>query len=118
MLDGPERQAPGGEAPRGGAVAVSRDTARDTPAEAVLDLLSALRRAAARWPDRVALVFDETGESLTFAALDARVDRVAAALAGSGVGHGDRVAIIMSWHARAACRAVRTARWPWRPRDP
>ena len=95
MFDGPERRAPGGEALRGGAAAVSCDTARDTPAEAVLDLLSALRRAAARWPDRVALVFDETGESLTFAALDACVDRVATALAGSGVGHGDRVAIML-----------------------
>ena len=95
MFDGPERQAPKGEALHGRAAAVSRDTARDTPAEAVLDLLSALRRAAARRPDRVALVFDETGESLTFAALDARVDRVAAALAGSGVGHGDRVAIML-----------------------
>ena len=73
----------------------SRDTARDLPAEAVLDLLTALGRAAARWPDRAALVFDETGETLTFSALAARVDRVAAALAGAGIGRGDRVAIML-----------------------
>ena len=71
------------------------DPARDVPAEAVLDLLTALRRAAARWPDRVALVFDETGESLTFAALHARVERFAAALAGSGIARGDRVGIML-----------------------
>ena len=71
------------------------DPARDIPAEAVLDLLTALRRAASRWPDRVALVFDETGEILTFSALDARVERVAAALAGCGIEHDDRVAIML-----------------------
>ena len=73
----------------------SRDTARDLPAEAVLDLLTALRRAAARWPDHAALVLDETGETLTFFALAARVDRVAVALAGAGIGRGDRVAIML-----------------------
>ena len=71
------------------------DLARDLPAEAVLDLLTALRRAASRWPDRVALVFDETGESLTFSALHARVERFAAALAGSGIARGDRVGIML-----------------------
>ena len=71
------------------------DSARDIPAEAVLDLLTALRRAASRWPDRVALVFDETGESLTFSALHARVERFAAALAGSGIARGDRVGIML-----------------------
>ena len=65
------------------------------PAEAVLDLVTALRRAATRWPDRAALVFDETGERLTFAALAARVDRVAATLAGIGIGSGDRVGIML-----------------------
>ena len=61
----------------------------------MLDLLTALRRAAARWPDRTALVFDETGESLTFRGLAARVERVAAALAGAGIAPGDRVAIML-----------------------
>ena len=65
------------------------------PAEAVLDLVTALRRAATRWPDRAALVFDETGERLTFAALAARVDRVAATLAGIGIGSGDCVGIML-----------------------
>ena len=69
--------------------------ARDIPTEAVLDLLTALRRAASRWPDRVALVFDETGESLTFAALHARVERFSAALAASGIARGDRVGIML-----------------------
>ena len=68
---------------------------RDLPAEAVLDLVTALHQAAARWPDRTALVFDETGESLTFADLAARVDRVAAALAGLGIGSGDRIGIML-----------------------
>ena len=67
----------------------------DLPAEAVLDLVTALRRAAARWPDRTALVFDETGDSLTFSELAARVDRVAAALAGTGIESGDRVGIML-----------------------
>ncbi len=73
----------------------SRDTARDLPAEAVLDLLTALGRAAARWPNRTALVFDETGETLTFSTLAARVDRVAVVLAGAGIESGDRVAIML-----------------------
>ena len=73
----------------------STESASRLPAEAVLDLVTALRRAAARWPDRTALVFDETGESLTFSDLAARVDRVAAALAHIGIGSGDRVGIML-----------------------
>ena len=85
----------GGDALRRKAAVNSADTARDIPAETVLDLLTALRRAAARWPARAALVFDETGETLTFSTLAARVDRVAAALAGAGIGRGDHVAIML-----------------------
>jgi len=63
---------------------------------APLDNLPALgRHAAAAWPDRTALVFDETGETLTFAEIDARSDRIAAALAMRGVGPGDRVAVML-----------------------
>ena len=92
----------------------SGDTAGSIPAEAVLDLLTALGRAVARWPDRAALVFDETGETLTFSALAARVDRVAAALAGTGIERSDRVAIMLpnrvewplAWLALARIGAV------------
>ena len=63
--------------------------------ESVLDLTTALRRASARWPDRRALVFDETGDSLTFSQLATRVDRFAAALAAAAIGPGDRVGIML-----------------------
>lgn len=49
----------------------------------------ALRRAAIRMPDKIAVV-DDT-RRLTYAELDARVDRTAAALAERGVGAGDVV---------------------------
>jgi len=74
------------------------ESAGDLPAETVLDLRTALRRAAARWPDRAALVFDATGESLTFAALAVRVDRIAATLAGIGIGRDDHVGIMLPNH--------------------
>ena len=85
----------GGGASRRGVAVTCGDTACDIPPEAVLDLVTALRRAAARWPDRAALVFDETGDSFTFSELAARVDRMAAALAGSGIGPSDRVGIML-----------------------
>ena len=74
---------------------IGADKSCGVPSEAVLDLLSALRRAASRWPDRPALVFDETGESLSFSELAVRVDRVAAALARAGIRRGDRVGIML-----------------------
>ena len=67
----------------------------DLGADAVFDLMTALRRATARWPDRAVLVLDETGETLSFSELAVRVDRIAAALAGIGICHGDRVAIML-----------------------
>ena len=39
------------------------------------------------------MVFDDS--SLTFAELDSRVNRLANALAERGVGHGDKVAVLM-----------------------
>ena len=64
--------------------------------EASLDTLPGLcRHAAAAWPDRTALVFDETGAELTFAEIDARSDRIAAILAARGVAPGDRVAVML-----------------------
>ena len=73
----------------------TEEAAYDLRAEAVFDLMTALQRAAARWPDRTVLVFDETGESLTFSELAARVDRIAAALAGTEIGHGNHVGIML-----------------------
>ncbi|MCP9276688.1 (2,3-dihydroxybenzoyl)adenylate synthase [Mycolicibacterium arenosum] len=52
-------------------------------------LATILRRAAERWPDKPGVV-DANG-SYTFAELDARADRVAAALADRGIRPGDRV---------------------------
>ncbi len=56
-----------------------------------------LRADAKRFPDKPAALFSGakgSGERITFAELDAGSDRVAAWLAGQGVGPGDRVAIL------------------------
>ena len=50
---------------------------------------SILRDAAAAWPDRMAVIDPEV--SYTFAELDARVDRIAAALTDRGIAPGDRM---------------------------
>ena len=50
------------------------------------------RRTAARVPDKVAIIDGAT--RLTFAELDATVDRVAAALADAGLQKGDRLALL------------------------
>lgn len=50
---------------------------------------SILRDAAAAWPDRTAVVDPDAG--YTFAELDARADRIAAALADRGIAPGDRM---------------------------
>ena len=52
-----------------------------------------LARNARREPHRTAVVFGDS--SLTFAELDSRVNRLANALAERGVGHGDKVAVLM-----------------------
>jgi mycobactin salicyl-AMP ligase len=54
-----------------------------------LPLASLLRRAAEQWPDKAGVI-DATG-AYTFAELDARADRIAAALADRGIAPGDRV---------------------------
>ncbi|WP_254536961.1 class I adenylate-forming enzyme family protein [Halomarina litorea] len=62
-------------------------------AESMVDVLST---AAAEWPDRPYLTFAPTGETLTVGELDARAERVAGALAGLGVGRGDRVGLYLT----------------------
>jgi long-chain acyl-CoA synthetase len=51
-----------------------------------------LRQRARRHPDRVAISFE--GELRTYADLDARSNQVAQALAATGVGAGDRIAVL------------------------
>ena len=53
-----------------------------------------LTQAAERWPSRQALV-DEDGRSFTYAEWNARVNRLANALARLGIGRGDRVAFYL-----------------------
>lgn len=54
-----------------------------------------VRRAAEVWPERVAWLFDERGESLTFADVDARTDALARLLTDNGIGPGDHVAVML-----------------------
>lgn len=49
---------------------------------------------AARWPDRTAVIA-AAGDTLTYAELDERANRVARALRAEGVGPDDRVAVMM-----------------------
>ncbi|MCP2333796.1 AMP-binding protein [Actinoalloteichus caeruleus] len=76
-------------------------------AHRVPDLVTAVRRAAERWPDRVAWTFDlDPGSAdpdtpraapvrLTFAEVDRRTAQVAAALRARGVRAGHRVAVLL-----------------------
>lgn len=52
-----------------------------------------LKRSAAQFPDRACTIFK--GRTVTYAEMEARSDRLAAALAGLGVKKGDRVGIFM-----------------------
>jgi crotonobetaine/carnitine-CoA ligase len=54
-----------------------------------------LRRAVELWPDRVAWVFDEHGESMTFADVAARSDTLARFLDDQGIRPGDHVAVMV-----------------------
>ncbi|MEQ3553310.1 AMP-binding protein [Pseudonocardia nematodicida] len=58
-----------------------------------MDLVTTLRWAADRNPDRTAVA--GTGRRLTYREWDERTDRLAGALRRSGVGPGDRVAMVM-----------------------
>ncbi len=60
-------------------------------------LADLVQRSACRYPDRLALADGDT--RLSYAELDALVDGVAAALAGTGLGPGERLALLSrnSW---------------------
>lgn len=72
-------------------------------------VLDDLRRAVAATPDKAALVCDRGGivETLTYAELARRVDRIAANLRRLGVGRGEVVTLQLpnSWQLVAACLA-------------
>lgn len=74
-------------------------------AERPADLAILFRDLAVRHPEREAVVAGDT--RLTFAALDARVARIAGGLAAHGVGVGDRVALLLDngWEFVAALLA-------------
>ncbi|MAS45721.1 MAG: AMP-dependent synthetase [Rhodobacteraceae bacterium] len=57
-------------------------------------MLAQLDRWAAETPDKVFLHYGEDGVRLTFAEVAAHADRLAAGLAGQGIGKGDRVAVL------------------------
>ena len=63
----------------------------------LMNLADLLRSAARESGSKTALAYGETsvGDELTYEALDAEADRVAAGLVGRGVAPGDRVAIAM-----------------------
>lgn len=58
-----------------------------------VNLYQALRFWATRWPDRVAV--DCVGEEVSWGGLLARSESLAAGLAAAGVGHGDRIGMLM-----------------------
>ncbi len=60
-----------------------------------MDLAQMLRETAARVPGKTAFVVGATGETVTFADVDAEADRVARGLRALGIEQGDRVAIGM-----------------------
>lgn len=84
------------------------------PLDEVADIGALIERGARLWPDRVAWRFDPGGETLTFAEVEARTRRLAAALAADGVREGDRVALLapntaafpLSWLALARLGAA------------
>ncbi|MEP7023485.1 MAG: AMP-binding protein [Actinomycetota bacterium] len=70
------------------------DRAAD-PAGLPATLVATLRRAALRWPQRVAWTFDPGGQ-FTFAEVDRLSAGFATALAGRGVRAGDRIAVLIA----------------------
>ncbi|HJQ46656.1 MAG TPA: AMP-binding protein [Amycolatopsis sp.] len=66
-----------------------------TRVEDVDDLATLLRRAAGRWPEKDAWMFDEAGSRLSFAEVDRRSTALARALLELGLEPGDRVAVML-----------------------
>src|SRR3954470_13179716 len=56
-------------------------------------LTELVQQAALRWPQQRALLFDATGEALTFSDLDRRTNAIANALIAHGIKKGDRVLV-------------------------
>ena len=54
-----------------------------------------LSEAAARHPDKIAVVFPESGESLSFGALDAAANRAANGFVSLGLQAGEGVALLL-----------------------
>jgi carnitine-CoA ligase len=71
------------------------DTTADLAVEDVPDVVTAVRRAAARWPDRPAWTFPAGGERLSFADVAVRSARLAGGLSARGVQPGDRVGVML-----------------------
>jgi crotonobetaine/carnitine-CoA ligase len=59
------------------------------------NLVRLVERAAARWPEKTAWVFDATGDRFTFAGVDIGSTRLALALTARGARPGDRVAVML-----------------------
>lgn len=54
-----------------------------------------LTRAAEKWGDKTALIFDETSEKFSFNEVKERVEKFAALLQKLGIKHGDKVALML-----------------------
>ena len=65
------------------------------PLDEVDDLATLVLRAATRWPDKDAWIFDESGIRFTFAEVERRSTRMALALLELGLRPGDRVAVML-----------------------
>ncbi|WP_405402111.1 amino acid adenylation domain-containing protein [Streptomyces sp. NBC_01104] len=104
-----------GEAERHAVVDGWNDTARDVGTATLPELF---RAQVARTPEALAVVFE--GERLTYAQLDARVERVARVLAGRGAGPESVVAVSLprSTELVIALLAVQRAGAAYLPLDP
>jgi len=63
--------------------------------EAAQDLITLTAQAATRWPERTGLIFDPSGERLSFADIERRSNAIAHALIGLGIGTGDTVGVML-----------------------